>query len=175
VPTPGVYHQDLVLIGPKLKPAPVTVLINPDEDRLIELSDGTRIFVPAGAIPADGRIILHITPLANAPHHRNGDVLGLSYAFEAYTEDGTPITESFNEDVIITFKYDPLELIARGINLNRVKPAYLSTTTNSWTAPDSYVVDEGRHTITLQINHFTEYALVSIEGTNQVFVPMVVR
>ena len=176
VPTPGAYgNQNLVLAGPKLKPAPVTVLINPDEDRLIELSDGTRIFIPAGALPADGRVILHITPLANAPHHRNGDVLGLSYAFEAYTEDGTPITDSFNQDVIITFKYDPLELIARGININRVKPAYFSTTTNSWTAPDSYVVDEGRHTITLQINHFTQYALIGVEATNQVFVPMVVR
>jgi len=176
VPTPGVYHQDLVLAGPKLKPAPVTVLINPDEDRSIELSDGTRIFVPAGAIPSDGRVILHITPLANAPHQRNGDVLGLSYAFEAYAEDGTPLTDSFNEDVIITFPYDPAELIARGVNIDHVKPAYFSTTTNSWTAPDSYVVDETRHEITLQINHFTEYALISTENAGyQVFVPVVMK
>ena len=176
VPTPGTYgHQDLVLAGPKLKPAPVTVLLDPNEDRQITLSDGTRIFIPAGAIPADGRVILHITPLANAPHMRNGDVLGLSYAFEAYTEDGTPITDSFNQDVIITFKYDPLELIARGIDINHVRPAYFSTTTDSWTAPDSYVVDENQHEITLQINHFTQYALISVEAANQVFLPAVVR
>ena len=107
---------------------------------------------------------------------RNGDVLGLSYAFEAYTEDGTPITDSFNEDVIITFKYDPLELIARGIDINHVRPAYFSTTTDSWTAPDSYVVDENQHEITLQINHFTQYALViGVKAANQVFLPMVVR
>lgn len=176
VPTTGMYHQDLMLAGPKLKPAPVTVLLKPDEDRRIELSDGTRIFVPAGAIPSDGRAILHITPLANAPHQRNGDVLGLSYAFEAYAEDGTPLTDSFNEDVIITFPYDPAELIARGVNIDHIKPAYFSTTTNSWTAPDSYVVDETRHEITLQINHFTEYALISTENAGyQVFVPVVMR
>ena len=176
VSTPGLYTQDLVLAGPKLKPAPVTVLINPDEDRRLELSDGTRIFVPAGAIPAEGRVILHITPLANAAHHRNGDVLGLSYAFEVYAEDGTPITDSFNEDVIITFPYDPAELIARGLNINHVKPAYFSTTTNSWTTPDSYVVDEDAHTLTLQINHFTQYALISAENVGyQVFAPMMMR
>ena len=175
VPTPGAYSQDLALVGPELKPAPVTVLINPDEDRLIELSDGTRIFVPAGAIPSDGRVILRVTALANAAHQRNGDVLGLSYAFEAYAEDGTPLTDNFNEDVIITFSYDPRELAARGININRVKPAYFSTTTNSWTAPDSFVVDEDRQQITLQINHFTEFGLVGVEGVNQVFVPMVGR
>ena len=167
--------KDLVLQGPNLKPAPVSVLLDPAEDRLIELSDGTRIFIPAGALPADERVILHITPLAAVPHLRNGAVLGLGYAFEAYTESGEPITDNFNQDVVITFKYNPLELIARGLNLNRLKPAYFSTTTNSWTRPDSYVVDEDRHTITLQINHFTLFALVGEEAGYQVLLPMVIK
>lgn len=175
VPTPGAYPQDLRLTGPELKPAPVTVLINPDEDRLIELSDGTRLFIPAGALPADGRVILHITPLAGAPHHRNGDVIGLSYAFEAYTEDGQPLTDEFNADVVITFQYNPLDLIARGIDPNRVRPAYFSTTTNSWTRPENYVIDEDRHTITLAINHFTDYALVGVETAYNLFTPVMVR
>ncbi len=175
VPTPGAYNKDLMLAGPNLKPAPVTVLLDPTQDRSIELSDGTRIFIPAGALPATGRVILHITPLASVPHHRNGDVVGLSYAFEAYTEDGEPITDNFNEDVIITFKYNPLELIARGLTINRLKPAYFSTTTNSWTLPDSYVVDEDRHEITMQINHFTQFSLLGIEGVNNLYLPIVIR
>lgn len=177
VPVPGpIAVKDLVLQGPNLKPAPVSVLINPAEDRLIDLDDGTRIFIPAGALPTDERVILHITPLAAVPHLRNGDVLGLGYAFEAYTESGEPITDNFNQDVVITFKYNPVELIARGLNINRLKPAYFSTTTNSWTRPDSYVVDEDRHTITMQINHFTLFSLVGEEeaGT-QVFLPMVIK
>jgi len=175
VPTPGIYNKNLVLAGPNLKPAPVTVLIDPNQDRLIWLDEGTRIFIPAGALPATGRVILHITPLASVPHHRNGDVLGLGYAFEAYTEDGEPITDSFNQDVIITFKYNPLEVIARGLTIDRLKPAYFSTTTNSWTAPDSFVVDEDEHEITMQINHFTLFAVVGMESTNDVFLPMVSR
>jgi hypothetical protein len=176
VPVPGpIAVKNLVLQGPHLKPAPVSVLIDPAEDRRIELSDGTRLFIPAGALPTDERVILHITPLAAVPHLRNGDVLGLGYAFEAYTASGEPITDEFNQDVVITFKYDPLELIARGVSINRLKPAYFSTTTNSWTRPDSYVVDEDRHTITMQINHFTLFSLVSEEAGNQVLLPMVMR
>jgi hypothetical protein len=176
VPVPGpIALKNLVLQGPHLKPAPVSVLIDPAEDRRIELSDGTRLFIPAGALPTDERVILHITPLAAVPHLRNGDVLGLGYAFEAYTASGEPITDEFNQDVVITFKYDPLELIARGVSINRLKPAYFSTTTNSWTRPDSYVVDEDRHTITMQINHFTLFSLVSEEAGNQVLLPMVIR
>jgi hypothetical protein len=176
VPVPGPSAvKNLVLQGPHLKPAPVSVLIDPAEDRRIELSDGTHLFIPAGALPTDERVILHITPLAAVPHLRNGDVLGLGYAFEAYAECGEPITDQFNLDVVITFQYNSRELIARGLNINRLKPAYFSTTTNSWTLPDSYVVDEDRNTITMQINHFTLFSLVSEEVGNQVLLPMVIR
>jgi hypothetical protein len=176
VPVTGsLVVKDLVLDGPHLKPAPVSVLIDPTQNRSIDLSDGTRIFIPAGALPTTERVIIHITPLASVPHLRNGDVLGLGYAFEAYTEGGEPLTDNFNEDAVITFKYNPLDLLARGLDINHLKPAYFSTTTNSWTRPDSYVIDEDRHTITMQINHFTLFSLVGEEGPNQVFLPMVMR
>ena len=173
---PGsIVNQDLVLKGPQLKPAPVIVMFDAAQDHYIELSDGTRIYIPAGALPASGRVILHITPIANAVHHRNGEVLGLSYVFEAFTEDGQPITENFNQAVVIVFKYAPVELMQMGINVNQLRPAYFSTTTNSWTAPDSFVVDEASREITLQIDHFTQFSLVNTEGGTQVFLPSVIR
>jgi hypothetical protein len=174
----GTVTANLNLIGPKLKPAPVTIVFDPTTDQAIELADGTRLYIPAGAMPvSSGRVILHITPLANAIHHRNGDVLGLNYAFEAYTEDGQRLTSNFNSDVSIIFKYDPAELAASGVDPDRVKPAYFSTTTNSWTVPDSYVVDETTSEITMQIDHFTDFALLSVESStsNNVFLPLIVR
>jgi hypothetical protein len=174
----GTVTANLNLIGPKLKPAPVTIVFDPTTDQAIELADGTRLYIPAGAMPvSSGRVILHITPLANAIHHRNGDVLGLNYAFEAYTEDGQRLTSNFNSDVSIIFKYDPAELAASGVDPDRVKPAYFSTTTNSWTVPDSYVVNETTSEITMQIDHFTDFALLSVESStsNNVFLPLIVR
>jgi hypothetical protein len=175
--TPGtLIHQDLTLNGPKLKPAPVTVMFDASQDQYIELSDGTRIMIPAGAMPATGNVILHVTPIANAVHHRNGDVLGLSYVFEAFTEDGQPITDAFNQDVVIVFKYDPDDVRAMGIEVKRLRPAYFSTTTNSWTLPDSYVVDEARHEITMQINHFTRFAIDAVDQSGfSISLPVVMR
>jgi len=178
VPTgtaPVLVNQDLVLAGPKLKPAPVTVMFDALQDQYIELADGTRIYIPAGAMPTTGRVLLHITPIANALRQRNGDVLGLSYVFEAFTEDGQPITDNFNQDVVIVLKYDPLDLLQQGIDPRYVRPAYFSTTTNSWTMPDSFVVDPDRHEITMQIDHFTRFGSMSIQPSSQVFLPIVIR
>jgi hypothetical protein len=175
VSTPGVVNQNLTLAGPRVKPAPVSVVFDASQDQSIELSDGTRIYIPGGAMPAAGRVVLHITPLAAAPHHRNGDVLGIHYAFEAFTEDGQPITQNFNQDVAITLKYDPDDVLAMGLNLNRLRPAYFSTTTNSWTIPDSYVVDEAHSEITMQIDHFTKFSILNTEAPSQVFLPIVLR
>ncbi len=176
VSTPGPTVQDLIMSGPQLKPAPVTVQFDPTEDRSIELSDGTRIFIPAGAIPATGDVILHITPLANASHEFHGDPIDLTYAFEAYTSDGQLITSNFNQDVVITFKYDPDELAAEHLDLAHVRPAYFSTTTNSWTTPDSFVVDETNHEITMQIDHFTRFGrLGASSGGSDICLPLVMR
>ncbi|HZY44810.1 MAG TPA: hypothetical protein VFF70_08685, partial [Anaerolineae bacterium] len=176
VANPGPTFHDLMLSGPQLKPAPVTVLLDPTQDRSIELSDGTRIFIPAGAISATGNVILHITPLANGSHEAHADPIDLSYAFEAYTSDGQLITSNFNQDVVITFKVDPADLAARHLDLRHVRPAYYSTTTNSWTVPDSFVIDESNHEITMQIDHFTRFGKMGMEGGgSDIFLPLVLR
>ncbi len=176
VANPGPTFQDLMMSGPHLKPAPVTVLLDPTQDRSIELSDGTRIFIPAGAIPATGNVILHITPLANGSHEAHADPIDLSYAFEAYTSDGELITSNFNQDVVITFKYDPADLAALHFDLRHVRPAYFSTTTDSWTAPDSFVIDEDHHEITMQIDHFTRFGKMGTGGGgSDIFLPLVLR
>ena len=46
----GVTNLNLSLVGPKLKPAPVSVMFDAAQDEFIALEDGTRIFVPAGAL-----------------------------------------------------------------------------------------------------------------------------
>lgn len=166
--------HDLVLDGPFFKPAPVSVLFDPTQDQDVELPNYTRIHIPAGAMPVSaGNVLLSITPLAGAPHHRDGEVLGLTYAFEAFTEDGQRITEHFNQNVVIVLKYNPAALVAIGLDENHLKPAYFSTTTNSWTFPDSYVVDTVHHEISMQIDHFTRFGALGAEGVNTVFLPVV--
>ena len=170
----GNTTQNLVLNGPKPKPGPLAVVFDASEAQYLELSDGTRIYIPAGALPVTGRVILHITPIATFPQQHHANVLRYGYAFEAFDEAGNPIEQNFNQDVLIVFPYTDAELLAGGINENWLKPAYFSTTTDSWTFPESYVVDTTNNLVSMQINHFTDFALTSSPQFD-VFLPVVRR
>jgi len=171
----GNATQDLVLMGPKPKPGPLAITFDASEAQHLELADGTRVVIPAGALPASGRVILHITPIATFPHQQHANVLRYGYAFEAFDEVGNPIEQRFNQDALIVFPYSEAELIVGGIRESHLKPAYFSTTTDSWTFPNSYVVDEINNLVAMQIDHFTDFALTSSPPQSEVFLPIVIR
>lgn len=165
---------DLTLNGPHPKPGPVVVTFDAAEDQELALSDGTRIFIPAGAMPVSGEVTLHITPIATFPHQHHARLYKYGYAFIATDETGTPITSSFNQNVIIRFSYDESALDDLDLKEAHLKPAYFSTSTQSWTIPDSYVVDTAEDAVTMQIDHFTDFSLLGSEVI-EVFLPVVNR
>jgi hypothetical protein len=170
----GGATQDLVLEGPYPKPGPVAVTFDASQPQRITLADGTHILIPAGAMPVEGRVTLHITPIATLPHQRHANVFKYGYAFNAVDSSGEPITAHFDQDVVIGFAYDPTELRRLGIIEHFFKPAYFSTTTEQWTFPESYAVDYDNNLVVMQIDHFTDFALTGGTGY-QVFLPTVMR
>jgi hypothetical protein len=170
----GGATQDLVLTGPHPKPAPVAVTFDGSQPQRILLADDTHIYVPAGAMPVEGLVTLHVVPIATLPHQRHANVYRYGYAFSAVDEDGQPITEHFNQEVVIGFAYDERKLWEMGISEHFLKPAYFSTTTNEWTFPESYVVDTEHDRVVMQIDHFTDFALTGAPGA-WVFLPVVLR
>ena len=170
----GDATQDLVLTGPHPKPAPVVVTFDASLPQRILLADGTHIYIPANAMPVTGQVTLHIVPIATLPHQRHANIYRYGYAFTAVDEEGQPITEHFDQEVVIGFAYDERELWYTGISEHFLKPAYFSTTTDEWTFPESYVVDTDANKVVMQIDHFTDFALTSTPGF-QVFLPVVLK
>jgi hypothetical protein len=164
---------DLTLEGPKPKPGPVVVQFDASEAQSLALNDGTDLYIPAGALPATGRVTLRIEPIVTLTGHRGADVFRYGYAFLATDEGGEPITAHFNQDVIIRFPYDEAELARLGIRENRLRPAYFSTTTNSWSYPESYVVDADANVVTMQVDHFTDFALTAQSALTELYLPLV--
>jgi len=148
-------RQDLLLTGPNPKPGPVAVLFDAADEQTITLADGTEIFIPAGAMPVTGEVLLRIIPISAMPTQMDMRVVDYGYAFLASDETGAPITEHFNQDVTIRFTYDDTGVLERWL-----RPAYYSTTTDEWTVPESYVVDTAANEISMQIDHFTNFALL---------------
>jgi hypothetical protein len=166
--------QDLVLSGPHPKPGPVAVTFDASQAQRILLADGTHIFIPAGAMPVEGQVTLHVVPIATLPHQRHANVFKYGYAFTAVDNAGEPITEHFNQDVVIGFPYDEAELRRLGLVEHFLKPAYFATTTNQWTFPESYAVDYAHDVVVMQIDHFTDFALTGEAGF-EVFLPLMAR
>jgi hypothetical protein len=170
----GGATQDFMLTGPYPKPAPVAVTFDASQPQRILLADGTYIYVPANAMPVTGQVTLHIVPIAMLPHQRHANVYRYGYAFTAVDAGGQPITDHFNQEVVISFAYEERELWAAGIAEHLLKPAYFSTTTNEWTFPESYVVDTATDRVVMQIDHFTDFALTGEPGFS-VFLPVALR
>lgn len=166
--------QDIVLHGPFPKPAPVVVTFDASEPQQISLADGTQIFIPAGAMPATGQVTLRIVPTAGLPHQQNVNIYKYGYAFLASDENGAPIEEHFNQEVIISFSYQKSELIQLQIHERRLKPAYYSTTEQRWVFPENFVVDFEANRVTMQIDHFTDYVLTGPSTTN-LYLPIISR
>ncbi len=166
---------DLTLNGPHDKPAPVVVTFDAADPQRIDLRDGTHIFIPAGAMPVTGTVTLRVVPIATLPHQRYApNVYGYGYAMLATDSAGQPIEAHFNQDVVITFGYDDAELARQGIFEPRLKPAYFSTTTNSWSFPDSYAVNMTDNIVTMQIDHFTDFVLTA-DAPEAIYLPLVMR
>jgi len=166
--------QDIVLHGPFPKPGPVVVTFDASEPQQISLADGTQIFIPAGAMPTTGQVTLRILPVAALPHQQQVNIYKYGYAFLASDENGAPIEDHFNQEVIISFSYQKSELAQLHIHERRLKPAYYSTTEQRWVFPENFVVDFEANRVMMQIDHFTDYVLTGPATTN-LYLPIVAR
>ncbi len=166
---------NLTLAGPRPKPGPVVATFDPAHAQRISLADGTHIFIPAGALPATGRVTLRIMPLATLPHQHHALLIKYGYAFLATDETGAPIEDHFNQEVIIHFSYNEAELWPLGIPEQWLKPGYFSTTTNEWTLPNSYVIDTAANEVIMHIDHFTDFALTGVTPVSTLYLPLVAQ
>jgi hypothetical protein len=165
--------QDITLAGPISKPAPVVVTFDALQPQHIDLADGTSIFIPGGAMPVSGTVTLRIVPVAGLPWQRHAAILNYGYSFYASGEDGLPIEESFNQDVVISFAYNRRDLQDHHMREDDLRPVYFSTVENRWVFPQSYVIDMERNRVVMQINHFTDYILAGEQaGSFQTYLPM---
>jgi hypothetical protein len=147
-------------------PPAVSAVFDPNVGWNSTLEDGTRIEIPAGAIPADGNVCISFTPTVDELRTTATDKpVGWGYAITISEQStGSQITDNFNTNVLITFAYRGEDLAAEGLTEDDISPAYFSTTTNSWTKVESFTVDKDANTVTVQVNHFSLWGLTGGPG-----------
>ena len=158
----GPVDLDIYLASTALPPALGTTF-DPSVGWTGTLSDGTKIEIPAGAMPTTDTVRISVTPLVEElPNTLTARPFGYGYAIVAYENtSGVQITKNFNKNIVITFYYTEAELSRRGVSEDNLSPAYFSTTTNTWTKVESYMVDKTANQVAVQINHFSRWSLTA--------------
>ena len=134
-------------------PDAVSVTFAANQMKVIDLSDGTKIQIPAGALAASGNITVIAKPKAGLRKQKDASPIGLGYELKALDSNGQEITD-FISSVTITFPYDPSSLPA-GVSEDDLVPAYWDETSGTWQKVGSAVIDTTNNTITVKVDHFS--------------------
>jgi hypothetical protein len=141
-------------------PPALTMTFDATKPKLITLTDGTAINIPAAALATSGNVTLTITPKTSLPSKKGDKPVWYGYDFSATDSTGQKIT-SFNSNVTITFPYTDAQLAAQGITAGDLIPSYWDSTSGTWKKVSNVSVDTTAKTVTITINHFTDFALTA--------------
>ncbi|MEK7353986.1 MAG: hypothetical protein AABZ77_05730, partial [Chloroflexota bacterium] len=96
---------------------------------------------------------LTVTPVASPPPPPTGsNVIGVAYDFG-------PVGATFNPPITMTISYDPAN-IPPGVAETSLVIAFYNATSGSWEMLTG-VVNTATHTITVQLSHFSKYAVMA--------------
>jgi len=153
--------QNLVLGGPWPMPQPFIVSFDGAQMQTIIMPDGVELRIPAGALVSSGTVTLFIFPTQEMRPEPGRELVGPGYEIWGIDQNGKEITQ-FNKNVMMVFSYpSDAALHAQGLSEHMLVPVYYSTLVGHWILADRYVVDTTNNEITLEINHFTKFGLLS--------------
>lgn len=152
---------DLTLVQTSYSlPQALTTTFDSTKPKVIQLTDGTEINIPASALATSGNVTLSISPKASLPSKKGDKPLWYGYEFSATDSSGQAIT-SFNSSITITFPYTDAQLTARGITADDLIPSYWDDTSGTWKKVSNVTIDTTAKTVTITVDHFTDFALTA--------------
>ena len=154
--------QDLVLQEASYTmPASISQTFDASTPKVLTLDNGMTITIPAGALATEGNVTVTVTPTARLAKQKSAKPLAFGYELKAYNSSGQEITTAFNSSVNIVMPYTEEMLAEMGITEDDLSGAYWDDTSTLWQGIESYVVDQDNNRITLTVDHFTSFALVT--------------
>ena len=148
---------------PTITPTPVTTVIPPDEGGTLTsplAGLDTSLSVPPGAVSEPISLAMQTVAVAEAPPTGGFSVLGNSFAIEAHTLAGDPVTQ-FAQPLTIVVRYSDDDL--GGQDENGLQIYYWDEAQVQWVAI-STAVDPQANTLTAQVDHLTIFAVLHKPG-----------
>lgn len=157
-PSTGSNTLNLSLSNSGTMPESTTTTYTATNQKTITLTDGTTITIPAGALASSGSVTVTITGKAQLPTQSLATPVNIGYEIKALDSNGSEITSTFNSNVTIVMPYSEATLTSLGITENDLLAGYWDSSANSWKTADNVAIDTDNNTVTVTINHFTQFA-----------------
>jgi hypothetical protein len=173
-PNPG---NDLALEISDTLPEALALAFDAGEDQVLELSDGSQLIIPAGALAPNGPVAVTIRPLAELADDGGAQPVAFGYRVHAFDASHRPITH-FNTPVTIALPFTAEQLTALGVTADQLVPAYWDEATASWKPVEDVSVEvdgQGNGVVNIAVDHFTDYALLAGNGGSIVLLPLIAR
>ncbi len=99
---------------------------------------------------------------------------GLAFEIDLLDSGGSEISNpTFTSPLSVTVTYDQAVIDTQGIDENKLQVFFFNTSTNQWEELVVLARDITNNTITFQVNHLTEFAVLSNETT--IYLPLVMK
>ena len=147
---------------------PLSTTFTSTNSKVANLSDGSRISIPANAMGTSGNVTLNATTTSEVPRTTSAKPIGTGMELTASDSSGASVN-SFNSNVTVSFPYDEDELGDMLITEDDLVAAYWDENNGMWQPMDNYSIDKDNNKVVFSTSHFTTFALVSDTATDSDF------
>jgi hypothetical protein len=155
--------NSLVLGSATTLPTALTTTFDATTMRVLTLSNGMKLTIPAGALATSGQVTVRATPKSQLPAQDTAQPLDIGYTLEATDANGSPITK-FNANVTIEIPYDATKL-RQGTSEGDLVPSYYDTATGTWKKAENVTIDATNNVAIILVDHFTDFAVLATTQT----------
>lgn len=154
------FSLDLVLLPISKLPLANRKIIEAKEFQTVELTDGTKVILPANSLSTTGLVNINLEPKIDTPSFGSNSIIGLSYEIGVSDSSDQSII-NLNSEIIISLTYSEEELKNRGLIPENLILSYLDETNNVWKPLDKQVIDKKNKIVSGVTNHLTRFAIVA--------------
>lgn len=157
----GTVTKDLILSKSVFQiPESFSETFDATQAKIITLSDGTQLNIPAYALATEGNITFTAEPELQAVETYTDGLANIPWNFEVYDSTGTLISGDFSDTITLVIPYNQAALKTLDIDEATILPKYFDTDSNSWKNVDNATLDDVVDQVTLTLSHFSQVGLV---------------
>ena len=147
------------------------------QDQVLTLSNGSQLIIPGGALQPGGMVSVAMHPKMDLSDDGGATPVSFGYRLLAFDDDRTPILH-FYAPVTLVIPFTADQLSKLGVGPEQLIPSYWDPSTSSWKAVPNFTVQlfsSGNGTVSVTVDHFTDYGLLSPAYDYQTFMPVTVH